>query len=128
MKLIRLSLIAAVFSACAFLAPVVRAGTACPDDPERCVERGAAISHTRGVMSSAVQSHGVSTPTTPAVSVAAHKSAAATPRRPVSKPARITSLPGSATPATPGMGMLLKLSGGKRDVNRDFELKQASPK
>ena len=48
----------------------------------------------------------------PAVTVAAHKSAVATPRRPVSKPARITPLPASATPATPGMGMLLKLFGG----------------
>ena len=109
MKLTRYSAIAAVFAACALVAPVVRAATVCPDDPERCVERGASISRTAGVATAATH---VSTTTMPVMTAAAHKVTAAPARKAATKPARVTPLPASATPATPGMGMLLKLSGG----------------
>jgi hypothetical protein len=46
------------------------------------------------------------------VVVAAHKPVAAPARKSAAKPVHVTPLPASATPATPGMGMLLKLSGG----------------
>lgn len=105
----KLSLPTVVFmlAVCTLVAPVVRAAGVCPDDPERCVERGASVSHTAGVARSAT--HAISTTATPVMVAAAHKSAAAPARKPASKPARVTPLPASATP---GMGMLLKLSGG----------------
>jgi hypothetical protein len=108
-KLIRPCLFAALFAAGTLAAPVVRAAGVCPDEPERCVERGVTLTHTAGVVNGASQSHAVSAP---AVTAAAHKPAAATVRRSASKPARVAPLPSSSTPATPGMGMLLKLSGG----------------
>lgn len=109
-KLSRYLAIAALFAACALVAPVVRAATVCPDDPERCVERGASVSRTAGVATATT--HVVSTTTAPVMATATHKIAAAPARKPATKPARVTPLPASATPATPGMGMLLKLSGG----------------
>ena len=113
MKLTRLYLVAALFTASALVAPMVRAATGCPDDPERCAERGATVSRTAGVASCASQTHLASAPAPPVVTVAARKPAPAPGRKAVTKPApRLTPLPASATPATPGMGMLLKLSGG----------------
>ena len=110
MKLSRYSAIATLFAACALVAPVVRAATVCPDDPERCVERGASVSRTAGVAIAAT--HAAPVMNAPVQAAAAHKLAAAPVRKATPKPARLTPLPASATPATPGMGMLLKLSGG----------------
>lgn len=112
MKLTRYTGIAFLFAAGVLVAPVARAGGACPDEPERCVERGACTSRTAGVVISAT--HVTPAPATPVVTVAAHKSAPAPApaHKSAAKPAHATPLPASATPATPGMGMLLKLSGG----------------
>jgi hypothetical protein len=110
-KLTRYTGIAFLFAAGVCVAPVVHASGVCPDEPERCVERGAAVPRTSGVVTSA--SHVTPAPPAPVVSVAAHKPAAAPAHKSASKPAHVvTPLPASATPATPGMGMLLKLSGG----------------
>jgi len=113
-KLTRFIAIAILYAACAYVAPVVRAGTVCPDDPERCVERGAAVSRTAGVATTATSvTHAVALPAVvPVVAAAAHKPATAPARKSAGKPAHVTPLPATATPATPGMGMLLKLSGG----------------
>jgi hypothetical protein len=109
-KLTRSLVVPALAAACALVAPVARAGTGCPDDPERCVERGASVPHTATVATSATRI--VTPPAAPAVVATAHKSVAVSARKSASKPAHATPLPGTATPATPGMGMLLKLSGG----------------
>ena len=110
MKLTRTIGVGILFAAGVLIAPGVRAGGVCPDEPERCVERGAASTRTAGVATST--SHAIPTSATPAVAVAAHKPAAAPARKSAARPAHVTPLPASATPATPGMGMLLKLSGG----------------
>ncbi len=94
-------------------ASVVRASTGCPDDPERCVERGAGAPHRAVAISTNVRS--VSTPA-PAAVAPAHKPAVAKPapvvtRKPA-KPVRQAPSVSSPAPATPGMGMLLKMSGG----------------
>ena len=113
-KLTRFNGIAVLVFAVALVAAVSRAATVCPDEPERCVERGAAVQRTSGVVTRA--SHTVSAPAAPIVVVASHKPAAVPAAVPAhkaaAKPVRVTPLPASTTPATPGMGMLLKLSGG----------------
>lgn len=112
MKLTLPLLAVGMLAACALIAPRVRAGTACPDDPERCVERGAAVAHAAGVATCCSQSHVVPAPATTAVTVSARKPALVAQRKSISKPARVTPVLTTATPATPGMGMLLKLSSG----------------
>jgi Tfp pilus assembly protein FimV len=109
-KLTRYTGLVFLFAAGVLLAPAVRASGVCPDEPERCVERGATTTRTCGVASTAT--HTTTTPAAPVVAVTAHKPAAPPAHKPASKPAHSTPLPASATPATPGMGMLLKLSGG----------------
>ena len=110
MKQFRTTIVLFLVAAGALVAPVVRAGTVCPDDPERCVERGAAVSRSSGVVTGAA--HVAVVPAAPVeATAAAHKPAAAPARKSASKP-RVSPLPASTTPATPGMGMLLKLSGG----------------
>jgi hypothetical protein len=110
-KLSRPFLAIAVMTASAVSAGSAFAGGGCPDDPERCVERGATVSH-RTV---AVAPTTVAT-TTPAhavpVATQARKATAAPlpARKTASKPARLS--PAMPAPATPGMGMLLKLSNG----------------
>ena len=109
MKLTRPFLAIAVLTACVMSASSAFAG--CPDDPERCVERGATVSHRTVAVAPAVVA-----PTTARIAPAtatAHKAPAAsvTPKsKSASKPARVT--PSTPAPATPGMGMLLKLSNG----------------
>ncbi|MEQ1833467.1 MAG: hypothetical protein ABL977_10465 [Candidatus Eisenbacteria bacterium] len=94
-------------------AAVVHASTGCPDDPERCVERGAGSPHRAVAISNNVRS--VSTPV-PAAVAPAHKPVVAKPapaaaRKPA-KPTRPAPSVSTPAPATPGMGMLLKMSGG----------------
>lgn len=96
-----------LFAACALTAPVVRAGTTCPDDPERCVERGATVSRTAGVVTGPARA--VALPAVVTATVA--KAPAAATRKQV-KPVRVAPAPAAPAPATPGMGMLLKLSIG----------------
>ena len=118
MKLTRSLMFVAVFAgSLAAVATIARAGTGCPDDPERCVERGASTTHRMVVIASNTRS----TTTTPAVvntPAPAHKPAPAVSiakavaRKPAAKPARPTPSVSAPTPATPGMGMLLKMSGG----------------
>lgn len=117
MKLTRSLMFVAVFAgALAALAPVARAGTGCPDDPERCVERGAATPHR--VVSIANNTRTVTTPAPAAVNTpaAAHKPSVTTSKsvakKPAAKPTRPAPSVSAPTPATPGMGMLLKMSGG----------------
>jgi len=104
-------LVIAVIAACVTSAGSAFAGSGCPDDPERCVERGATVSHRTVAVAPAVVAP---TPARIAPATAtAHKTPAAsvTPKsRSASKPARVT--PSTPAPATPGMGMLLKLSNG----------------
>ena len=111
MKLTRPFLAIAVLTACVMSAGSAFAGSGCPDDPERCVERGATVTH-RTV---AVAPTTVAATTAPArvgpATTATHKATAPAPaRKPASKPARVS--PAAPAPATPGMGMLLKLSNG----------------
>ncbi len=109
MKLTRSLLFLCLFAAGVLFAPAVRAASVCSDDPERCVERGASLHRTTGSAATFV----ANAPTTPAPSLTARK---AIPARPgaarATKSPRIA--PHSPTPpaTTPGMGMLLKLSGG----------------
>ena len=111
MKLTRPFLAIAVLTASVMSAGSAFAGSGCPDDPERCVERGATVTH-RAV---AVAPTTVAATTAPArvapATTAARKAPAPTAtRKPASKPARVS--PAAPAPATPGMGMLLKLSNG----------------
>lgn len=106
MKLNRPFLTVAVMTVCLMSAGVAIA-SGCPDDPERCVERGATASHRTVAVA----------PTTVVASapahVAAHKApavAVAPKTKPASKLAKVS--PTAPAPATPGMGMLLKLSNG----------------
>jgi len=105
------SLVIAVMTAC-----VVCAGSAlasgCPDDPERCVERGATTTH-RSVAVAPTTVAATAPAHVAPITIAAHKApaAVATPKsKSASKPARVS--PTTPAPATPGMGMLLKLSNG----------------
>ena len=113
MKSTRPYRVALLLAVCASIAPVVHAATVCTDDPERCSERGAAATRTPGMATVAAPSHVVCAPVTPAAATtAARKPTPTAPRRATSKPARVTPSPSFTAPATPGMGMLLKLSGG----------------
>jgi len=89
------------------------AGSGCPDDPERCVERGATVTHrTVAVAPTTVAATTAPARVAPATTAARKAPATATAptRKPASKPARVS--PAAPAPATPGMGMLLKLSNG----------------
>jgi hypothetical protein len=109
-KLNRSFLAIAMVTACVISAGSAFAGSGCPDDPERCVERGATVIH-RGV----VVAPATVVPSPPAhaqvATAPAHKAPAPAPKsKSVNKAARIS--PAAPAPATPGMGMLLKLSNG----------------
>ncbi len=110
--LLFIALLAAVATIASW-APAVRASSGCPDDPERCVERGAAVPHRVVAVVNVVRS--VPTPAPSAVSTGAparmpvSKPVAKKPAAKVTRPAPSISAP---TPATPGMGMLLKMSSG----------------
>ena len=109
MKLNRPFLAIAVMTACVMSAGSAFAGSGCPDDPERCVERGATVSHRTVVVAPATataNAHAavVATPAHKAPAIAAPKG------KPAVKSARVS--PATPAPATPGMGMLLKLSNG----------------
>jgi hypothetical protein len=114
-KLNRPTLAIALLTACIMSS----VANACPDDPERCVERGATVSHRTVAVVPATASRATvaatSTPThaSPAVTTTARKAPtqAAPTRKAASKPARTVS-PAAPAPATPGMGMLLKLQNG----------------
>jgi len=109
-KLNRPSLVIAVMTVC-----VVCAGSAlasgCPDDPERCVERGATATH-RSVVVAPATASATAPAHVAATAPATHKAPAAmaTSKKSASKPARLS--PTAPAPATPGMGMLLKLQNG----------------
>jgi len=114
-KLTRPFLVVAMLFASASSACTVLAGTGCPDDPERCVERGATVSH-RTVAVPPVTSVAIAPATVkPAPAVAAAKPAPT--KKQQAKPARVA--PSTLAPPTPGMGMLLKLqnSGGGGEVS-----------
>ena len=117
MKLTRPTLAIALLTACVMSAG---AAYACPDDPERCVECGATVSHRTVAVTPATATRTTASATTsapahvaPAVTTTARKAPVqATPsKKAVSKPARAVS-PAAPVPATPGMGMLLKLQNG----------------
>ena len=108
-------ILATSFAALAVGSSIVRANTGCPDDPERCIERGATVAHRTVVIPNNVRR--VSTPTAVAPAASAPRSvvkpAAPTPaKKALAKPARPTPSVSTPTPATPGMGMLLKMSSG----------------
>jgi len=108
-KLNRPFLAIAVMTAC-----VISAGSAlasgCPDDPERCVERGATVSHRTVAVAPTTVTASTPAHVAPAVP-AAHKAVAVAPKvKSASKPAKVS--PTAPAPATPGMGMLLKLQNG----------------
>lgn len=118
MKLTRSLMFVAVFAgALAATVSIARAGTGCPDDPERCGERGATTPHR--VVSIANSAHTVTSPTPAVVNApaSAHRSSVTTTtkplaKKPAAKPTRPAPSVSAPTPATPGMGMLLKMSGG----------------
>ena len=110
MKLTRPFLAIAVLTACVLSAGSAFAG--CPDDPERCVERGATVSHRTVAVAPTTVAATSTAPAhvAPATSTARKSPAPTASRKPASKPARVS--PAAPAPATPGMGMLLKLSNG----------------
>jgi hypothetical protein len=114
-KSIRPYLVIAVMAASAASVGPAIAGTGCQDDPEHCVERGATTTRRNVVVA---QSSARVTPAPVATAPVAQPVVArkATPTHKSSnKPARVAQTP---APATPGMGMLLKLSnGGGGDVS-----------
>ena len=112
MKLTRPFLAIAVLTACVMSAGSAFAGSGCPDDPERCVERGASVTHRTVAVAPATVAATAPAHVAPATTVArkATATAPAPTRKPASKPARVS--PAAPAPATPGMGMLLKLSNG----------------
>jgi len=100
------------------------AGGGCPDDPERCVERGASMSRRSVAVpqasSATVAPARMSAPAVvaggPAAQLTAHRAVMQQQHKSSNKPARVA--PSTPAPATPGMGMLLKLSnGGGGDVS-----------
>jgi hypothetical protein len=108
-KLTRSLLFVCLLAAAALSASGARAASLCSDDPERCAERGASVRRTIG----SVTSLAINVPA-PATSSANHKLVRVPPtlaRRPA-KPVRLAPHSPSAAVTTPGMGMLLKLSGG----------------
>ncbi len=108
MKLTRPLQLLIVMATAALFAPAASAASRCADDPERCVERGASVSRPSTRVVAAVPATLQSSP-----ALTTRKLAPA--RKPVAKPARVAP---RATPPTPGMGMLLKLSSGSgRDVS-----------
>ena len=112
MKSIRPLLVVAAITAGAVSARPAMAGTGCQDDPERCVERGASTSHRTVAVA---QAPTVAVAPVRIAPVTAHKTAVAQHKN-TGKPARVA--PSTPAPATPGMGMLLKLSnGGGGDVS-----------
>ena len=111
MKLNRPFLAIAVMTAC-----VISAGSAlasgCPDDPERCVERGATVTHRSVAVCPTTVVASAPAHVAPATN-SAHKApavAVAPKTKAPSKPAKVS--PTTPAPATPGMGMLLKLQNG----------------
>lgn len=118
MKLTRPLLFIALLTAVATVAswaPVVRASTGCPDDPERCVERGAAVPHRVVAVVNVVRTVPTPAPAPSAVNAPApaHKLVAKpVVKKPAAKVSRPVPSVSAPTPATPGMGMLLKMSGG----------------
>ena len=111
MKLNRPLLALAVMTVCALAAGSAFA-SGCPDDPERCVERGATLKHSAVTVAPATVIASAPAHVAP-VTVVAHKAqapAAAPKTKQPSKSARVS--PTAPVPATPGMGMLLKLSNG----------------
>ena len=112
MKLNRPFLAIAVVTACVISAGSAFAGSGCPDDPERCVERGATVNHRTVTVAPATVVASAPTHVAPAA-VQIHKAPVVTATakgKPASKPAKVS--PTAPAPATPGMGMLLKLSNG----------------
>jgi len=113
-KLIRPFLVIALLVACASSAGSAFAGSGCPDDPERCVERGASMTHRSVAVAPATAATASNAPARVAPATA---SASAT-RKAVSAPSSSHKASNKARvapttpPATPGMGMLLKLSNG----------------
>ena len=76
-------LFAMSFAALAVSSSIVRANTGCPDDPERCIERGATAAHRTVVISNNVRRVSA-----PAPAPAAVAPAASAPR-PAVKPAAL---------------------------------------
>jgi len=105
-----LFLFAALLAGCALSARVSHAGSPCSDDPERCVIRGASV--TRSAGSVALPPAAITVAAVPAAATPALHKAVVTPapahKEKVAKASH--SAPVQPPPATPGMGMLLKLS------------------
>jgi hypothetical protein len=111
-KLNRPFLALAVLTAFAVSAALAHAGSGCPDDPERCIERGATVSHRTVAAPPTTSVTTTATAHASQVTVATHKAPVAAPaHKSATKPVRTVS-PATPAPATPGMGMLLKLSNG----------------
>jgi len=85
------------------------ASSGCPDDPERCVERGASMTHRAVASTPATVVVSAPAHAAPTATTLAHKAPAAAPTR---KSAGKSARAATPAPATPGMGMLLKLSNG----------------
>jgi hypothetical protein len=111
-KLTRTFFAIAVLAAVVVSSRAAYASSGCPDDPERCVERGAATSHRAVITAPATVAITAPAHTAPATALAHNKAPVATPaRKSAGKSARVVT-PATPVPATPGMGMLLKLSSG----------------
>ena len=106
-KLIHPFLAIAVMTACAASAGSAFASGGCSDDPERCVMSHRTVAVSPTTVATSTPTHAVATAPTTRKAPAVPQAAA---RKPASKPARVS--PATPAPATPGMGMLLKLSNG----------------
>jgi hypothetical protein len=102
---------AALCLGCVLAVPVARASNVCPDDPERCVERGSNVAHGAGVVCSGAHVTSAPAPIVTASVAQPHKAVATPAHKAPAKPVHVAPRT-SATPVTPGMGILLKMSGG----------------
>jgi hypothetical protein len=118
-KLTRIARLSLALVATLSLAARAHAASGCPDDPERCVERGA--SARRAIGASAAH---VSLTSAPALVAPAPQQPLARPAAPSRKavaraaraPRAVSHAPSASAPP-PGMGMLLKFSVGSANDN-----------
>lgn len=83
------------------------------DDPERCGERGStAVHRTVGAVTSPTTPTRIVSKVPLAPSVARKPAPVAVRKQPAPKPARVVPHANTPAPATPGMGILLKMSNG----------------
>lgn len=113
MKLTRSMVLPLVLFAAVALTSAAHAASGCPDDPERCAERGSSMRRTIGVSATAASLNSAPS-VAPGAAAPAPKLALSKPAAPkkTARPARASAHAPQAAVPTPGMGLLQKLSVG----------------